>query len=52
MRIRKVTEPFRHLSDEPVKVIIFSQPKTVFREPAIVIPIRKKEKEEKGVGVN
>lgn len=39
MRIRKVSEPFKHLSGEPVKVITVKEAKTFFSEPATITPI-------------
>jgi len=39
MRIRKVSEPFKHLSGEPVKVISVNEAKEFFSEPATVTPI-------------
>jgi hypothetical protein len=41
MRIRKVAEPFKHLGDEPVKVITVRQTKKLYPEPATVTPILK-----------
>ena len=41
MRIRKVSEPFKHLSGEPVKVITVNEAKEFFSEPATVTPISK-----------
>ena len=41
MRIRKVSEPFKHLSGEPVKVVSVNDFESFFNEPSTVIPISK-----------
>ena len=41
MRIRKVNEPFKHLSGEPAKTITVKPEKKIFSEPATVTDITK-----------
>lgn len=41
MRIRRISEPFKHLSGEPVKIITVKEVKTFYSEPATVTPISK-----------
>ena len=41
MRIRKVTEPFKHLSGEPFKVVAVHDTKKFYSQPATVTHISK-----------